>query len=503
MKNLENKRVLIFQQRSWGITIGSFLARKLQSEGCVLAALTFKNTTLAKILEQEDVQYKRVDSHDEIMSDPLAYLGGERYSLEEICSDLGIDSIWPMVSSLRNHVRCYKDKYYYSFRQNVSDEEILLYVQAVYKYTKKVFQEFAPELIISPNFVSFPHIFINLYGERRGVDMLAMTDSKVRGFFLLSRSYNDDKGSFYEHLDKIRAGKTVSSNMNKAKKYIADFRKEFKAPISSKIENDGGYIRQLRKVLSPYYHIFKWYTTKNVNVNKSTGITLDYKPPRIILRDHYMSILYARYMRNRECISLDDINKFIYFPLQFQPEASIDVAAPYFSNQIETVRQVAMSLPNDYTLVVKEHPNMVGFRPPSYIEKVARTVNVKLIDYRIPSEVIFKKMDMIVSPNSTSIAEAAFYNKPAIQLGNLGTTKKLPNVFTHQNMTTLSGKILEVLGNKLDTEEYEKGLEEFVAAVFDMGYDYNYNLAWEKNGENMEDLWLIYREELVRLPSLK
>jgi len=54
--------------------------------------------------------------------------------------------------------------------------------------------------------------------------------------------------------------------------------------------------------------------------------------------------------------------------LQFQPEASIDVMAPFFSNQIETARQIAMSMPDDYVLVTKEHPAMVELRPPSYLE---------------------------------------------------------------------------------------------------------------------------------------
>jgi len=32
---------------------------------------------------------------------------------------------------------------------------------------------------------------------------------------------------------------------------------------------------------------------------------------------------------------LENLGKFVYFPLQVQPEIAIDVAAPFFSNQIE------------------------------------------------------------------------------------------------------------------------------------------------------------------------
>ncbi|PIR74182.1 MAG: hypothetical protein COU35_03940 [Candidatus Magasanikbacteria bacterium CG10_big_fil_rev_8_21_14_0_10_47_10] len=497
----QGKRIILFQQRGWGKGIGRFLARKLYENGAVLAALTFKNTTHDLIVNQPDAKYELIINNDEIMSRPKDYLAGDRYSLEEICDALGIDSIWPVVSTLRNHVKCYKDKYYYSFRQNVSDEEIIDFVMAVYKYSKQFFETFKPDLIIAPNFVSLPHIMFNLYAHRQGVPMMAVTDSKIKGYFLFTYNHFDDEGPFYDYVDQLREGKIRSPRLDKAKEYIAEFRKEFKVPDYQipVLKGKKTPLKQwLRTEISPYYQIVKWYTKKQVNELESTGITVDYRPPVIKLRDHYAPKIYTRKMQTREYYPLEKAGAFVYFPLQFQPEATIDVMAPYFSNQIETARQVAMSLPKDYTLVVKEHPGMVGFRPPSYIEKVARTVNVKLVDYRIPNDSILQKMDMIISPNSTSIAEAAFYNKPAIQLGNLGTTKKLPNVFVHHDMTTLAAKILEVLKKDFKNEKYERALEQYVAAVLGTGHEYNYFKAWERGGESMEALWTIYKKEIMK-----
>jgi len=147
--------------------------------------------------------------------------------------------------------------------------------------------------------------------------------------------------------------------------------------------------------------------------------------------------------------------------------------------------------------VVKEHPAMLGFRSPSYIKKIDKTPNVKLIDYRISGEEVLKRADLVISPNGTTIAEAAFLNKPTIQLGNLGTTLKLPNVFKHTDMTTLTTKIKEVLKIDLNTAEYERRLENFVAAVYDTGFDFKYETFWAKGrGDNIENLWAIYRREI-------
>ncbi|MDD5290987.1 MAG: hypothetical protein PHZ04_02615 [Patescibacteria group bacterium] len=500
MDNLKNRRILIFQQRAWGINIGHFLAKKLQAEGCRLAALTLKRTTHDFILNQKEVKYDLVINNDEIMSRPKDYLRGDNYSLKEICKALDIDSIWPIVSTLRNHVKCYKDKYYYSFKQNVPDEEIIDFVMAVYKYINEIFDKFNPEIIITPNFVSLPHIMFNLFAKKRGVRMTEFMDSKIKGYHIFSDSYQGNEGAFYDRVDALNNNSEETVNRDKAKRYIKEFRETFKKPDYLKETNIKQSIKQIiRHELSPFYHILLWYIKgPSKNVLESTGITVDYRPPKIILRDHYCNKRYKKFMDNFNYYPFEKIKKFVYFPLQFQPEASMDVTAPYFSNQIEIARLAAMSMPDDYVLAVKEHPAMVGLRPPSYIEKIARTVNIKLIDYRISSEDVLKRADLIISPNSTTIAEAAFLNKPAIQLGNLGTTLKLPNVFHHTDMTTLSAKIKEILKINLKTDEYERRLENFVAAVYDTGFYFNYFKAWEQGDEALDPLWQIYKKEIEK-----
>lgn len=508
MNSLNGKKVLIFQQRGWGINVGHFLAKKFQTEGCKLSALTFKRTTHKFITDQQEVAYELIISSDDIMNRPKDYLAGDKFSLEEICRELGVDSIWPLVTTLRNHIRSYEDKFYYSYKQKVSDEEIIDYVMAAYKCVKTIFSQFSPDIIIAPNFVALLHIMMNLYAAQRGIEMITITESKIKGIYIFSHGYRDDKGDFFDRVDELNSGKSDSPNRSKAKKYIQEFRQEFKKPddfedMCAKNESDKKLIRRFRHHLAPIKDILRWYLrkkTSRANFNESIGITIDYRPPRIILRDHFCRDKYKKFADSYKYYPLDKIKKFIYFPLQFQPESSIDVMAPFFNNQIETARLIAMSMPDDYTLVVKEHPAMIGLRPPSYLEKVAKTVNVKLIDYRLSSEEVLKKSDMMISPNSTTLAEAAFLRKPAIQMGNLGITLKLPNVFHHTDMTSLAAKIKEILSISLETDEYERKLENFTAAAFDKGIDLDYLGAWEKGeDDHLENLWEIYKNHTVKI----
>ncbi len=495
---LAGKRILIFQQRNWAVYTGHIIAKKLAAEGCRLAALTLKRSTHKYISEQKEVHYEVIINNDEIMAEPEKFLGTDDYTLAEICHNLNVDSVWPLVSTLRNHVRSYKDKYYYSFKQNVSDENIILYVKALYKCLRIFFDKFDPDYIISPNFVSLPHIMFNLYAEDKGRKMIAVTDCKVKGIYILTNGFKDDHGPFYERVDALNNKQAKSNNIQKAKNYIKEFRQSFKhTDKSTQKAEKKKLIKRVKDILRPYYQIFCWYTKPRLNFVKGIGITGDFRPPKIILRDYFCHKRNTRFMNNYEYYPIEKLKKFVFFPLQFQPEANIDVVAPYFSNQIEVARQVAMSLPDDYVLAVKEHPAMLGLRPSSYLEKVARTVNVKLIDYRVPSEKILQKTDLIIAPNSTTFTEAAFYNKPAIQLGDLGTTLKLPNVFKHTDMTTLSVKIKEILAVNLKTAEYERRLENYVAAAYDTGFKYDFEGAWGgASKESTDNLWRILKEQL-------
>lgn len=494
-------RILILQQRGWAIKIGHFLAQRLHGEGHALAALTFKKSTDRFVRKQGHVPYEMIVSHDAIMDYPPLH-GSESVTLDQVCTGLALPTIWPTVQTLRYYIRSYGERYFYGYRQNVSDEGIAQYVKAAYARLSRLLEEFRPDLILTPNFVSLPHIMLYHLARQRGVRMIGVTDTKVSGIYAFTYSPYDDEGPFIDRIERLNQGLAVSTHADRAREYIAEYRREFKKPTYETYRQmRGGVAARVKAELLPYVNIVRYCRNRLLGEENRIShlhITADYKTPRVLLRDHYVHKIQLRAADAYPYAALGQIREYAYLPLQFQPEASIDVMAPWFNHQPEIARLAAQSLPGDMSLVVKDHPSMIGRRPRKFYEKLARTPNVKLVDYRLPSPDVIKGARIVLSPSSTSVAEAAFYSKPAIQFGMLGTTLRLPNVVQHTDFTTLADRIRKMIARDYTTEDYERRLMNFVAAAYDAGFQQDYHCLWEgvAADSGLDALWQIYSREI-------
>jgi hypothetical protein len=480
-------RIFLFQQREWSIRIGNRLAERLAAEHFELGCLTFKRTVHNTIINNTNIKYSLVISHDEILEKPKNYIEDRFFTLKDLCRELNIDSIWKIIYSARHHVKNYNKKYYYSYFQNKTDRDIEDYIKSLYFICKKVENEFNPSIIFAPNFVSLPHIVFNLYFKKKGIKMLGISDSKVGTQQIFVNDYLDDTGCFHDYINEIENKKKQIKN----KKLIEDF---------INLHNSGkiSYLTTLDKIsvkseikffIKTFLSLIKSFIYKDINHIKNLGYTIDSQKPFLIMRD-YLSNIRNKLME--KLIKYDDFREeeeFAFMPIQVQPESSIDVQSVAFSNQIEMARQIAMHLPGDMKLYVKDHPFMYGLRNFSYLKKLQNTPNVKLINFRIDAKKIIQKSSIIICSTGTIIFQAALLNKFCIMFGKTGTLKRLPNVFYLNSFEGLTRKINELKNKKIDKEDYNTRLYNYIEASFQTGFDNNYLNIWEKNA--ISDLEII------------
>ncbi|MBF0142364.1 MAG: hypothetical protein HQL57_02910 [Magnetococcales bacterium] len=481
----EGRRVLIFYQRNWGILFGQYLCERLAATwpGSRFAALVIRNTALAHLLAQDRVPFERYWYWDDYLNDPDRFLDGDATTLGEICREVGVDSIWPLVQSLRTLVKDYRRKYYYAFTQSVSDAEIVKVVRVTYRLVRQMLDEFDPEVIILPNAVSLPHLLTIALAKKRGIFVRWPTDSKVSGRNIWVEDGDLAGGLLHRRMAAVTdADLSGLAHLAEARAYLEKFRREFIKPEDFLRTVVPG--RSWWGLVDPRYYLkmgelaLRRRFYRKHRAKRGQVVTIDNAPPWVRIRDRWASYRYQRHAMTRVYDPVPE--RFLFFPLQVQPEQSTDVVAPFFNNQLEAARLTAMALPDDLTLVVKDHPAMADKRTPGYLFKLQHQANVKLVDYRTPAEELLRRSVGVVSLSGTALMEAVFLNKPAIQLGNMALSLLFPQVRRCTDFTLLGGVIREhILGFEPQRPENELRTLAYIALVWEEGFALNYGSMWE------------------------
>jgi hypothetical protein len=108
---------------------------------------------------------------------------------------------------------------------------------------------------------------------------------------------------------------------------------------------------------------------------------------------------------------------FLFYGLHMQPESSIDVWAPYYSNQYQVIESIARSMPISHVLCVKIHISDADNYSNADIKKLLKIPGVKVVSPQVSSREFIEKASIIFSIQGTIGLEGALLGKPVIMFG--------------------------------------------------------------------------------------
>jgi hypothetical protein len=108
---------------------------------------------------------------------------------------------------------------------------------------------------------------------------------------------------------------------------------------------------------------------------------------------------------------------YILYPLHTEPELVLAQFARPYLNQIEVIRNISLSMPVGMSLLVKEHPMMLGRRSCGYYKKVLEIPNVRFVDFRLSSEAVLAHARLVVIIRGAIGLESVIRRKPVVSLG--------------------------------------------------------------------------------------
>ena len=187
----------------------------------------------------------------------------------------------------------------------------------------------------------------------------------------------------------------------------------------------------------------------------------------------------------------------MFFPLHTEPEVSLLVYGRPYVNQIEIIRMLAMSLPIDTVLVVKEHPWMVGKRSLGAYQKMLDIPRVRFADPSLDARTLVKHADLVAVVTGSVALEAAMLDKPVITFGDC-PYNLLPVTMVRRCVDPrhLQTAIREAIATH---QTVESALLAYVTAVFESSASVNlYSVLLGKSNVHAERN-AVYVEEIGNL----
>lgn len=146
--------------------------------------------------------------------------------------------------------------------------------------------------------------------------------------------------------------------------------------------------------------------------------------------------------------------KYIFFPLHAEPEIAILNFSRRYQNQIEVIRNIALQMPSEYKLLVKEHPRNIGRRKNGYYKKILSIPNVDFVDHALPSREVVKASKLVIVLSGNIGFEAILCKVPAISLGNAMYNMLPKNMMNHlKTMNDLHSEIIHTIHSYNYSEE--------------------------------------------------
>jgi hypothetical protein len=136
------------------------------------------------------------------------------------------------------------------------------------------------------------------------------------------------------------------------------------------------------------------------------------------LRDRWWGLRRFRAAREFDIGELDALTKrFIFYPLQVTPEASINTPAPYYVDQLRAIDALRLAMPPDCAVVVKEHWAAIGFRSTDFVRRLRKLPGLLVAKYTINSHDLIRRASLTCSVTGTAAFEAFLLGRPALALG--------------------------------------------------------------------------------------
>lgn len=220
--------------------------------------------------------------------------------------------------------------------------------------------------------------------------------------------------------------------------------------------------------------------------------------PSSLVHYHWRYYRDGRRLRAPYTKPLSDLEgrPFVFFPLQTEPEFSLQVMSPECFCQLGVIASLARDLPAGVKLVVKETIWGLGRRPRDFYTQILEFKNVVLLDVEERGLDVIKKSTAVATISGSAGIEAALTGTPVILFGRHNGYQFLPHVIPVGREEELAPAILQIFNGHIDDDEAVAAGRRFGEALSQMSFDMGQLSAFKKDGWSEENVKMAVSELL-------
>ena len=469
-----------FYSRSVNTKIFSFLGKKLEEKGyktCYIIHQEKEKTILEDTKCRNNIYNITYFIESNWKNNALL----ASIDLSQIEQDYGIESLWSIY---------YTDRFliYYTYEESIKfiKLHILFYLEIIKKEKINFF--------VYENISHFSSYIFFLLGKHHNVRYIGFSEARN---FADKKFYftNDEHSSNYLLNQYYQLNSFTANELSSSQIFIENYRKTKPKPEYMKIYGEKPKINfhTLKGLLKYPLYLFEKKDFYNyMDYNNKEGSPL--RKLKFYFKYQYHKFYYKTPREG---------DKFYFFGLHFQPEATTLVNAQNYEKQLNAIDLIAKKIPIDSMLYIKEHYADLGHREIFFYKQLKKYPNIYLINPWENSRELIEKSLGVIALSGTIGWEGILLRKPVFLLGNMfyssfRYTNKINNI------DDLSSSIKKYKENIVNTKEYDEELLKYVSAYLKSLQNGSYIV---KNGsvcmseENRNNIYNSFINELTRLNS--
>ena len=339
------------------------------------------------------------------------------------------------------------------FLINREYEYVVKITAGLFSFYEHVFEETKPDFYYSECIATLQCYIGYIVGRSKGVKYVAQMcargnlDSTYHYFVHDPYQLNSELDNNYLSIDYSDEEK------ERAERYLMDFENKDSKPPAMQ------FVKTKPKIDKEYIFSPIRYIKGRIDPLKNDPYSYMYF--RSYERSLNPIVFYHRYQKLKKYFKDPDYSqKYIFFPLHYQPEGSTCVCAKKYEKQLFFIDGWAKSLPADTVLYVKEHYTLLVHKELSFYKELRKYPNVVLINPWVNSRKLIENAVAVTTLTGTAGYEAMLLRKPVFIGGN-SVYWNAPGVV---NIKDVYGNYLELISNWKKPERDET--IKYICALF-------------------------------------